>query len=69
MNKNLKEVQIASLDDDQFKIREFEWFDVETKIRQLVTELLKPTFQRIASDRTHIEKISDGLKNNNEYFK
>jgi hypothetical protein len=36
---NRKEVKLDQTSGD-FKIREFEWFEVETKIRKFVSELM-----------------------------
>ena len=34
----------------KFSIKQFEWFEVETKVRELLTELLQPFTKKQAED-------------------
>lgn len=38
---------MASKDQPKFKVREFEWFEMETRVRQMVQELIAPFQKRV----------------------
>ena len=46
----------------EYQIREFEWFEVETRIRRFVNELLNPTIKRIADDRKLLDKCQNDIR-------
>ncbi|EAS04241.2 hypothetical protein TTHERM_00298520 (macronuclear) [Tetrahymena thermophila SB210] len=62
-NANLKDFN------QSFKIREFEWFEVETKIRKFVNELLQPTIKKISIDKKMLDDINDKIDKNNDSVK
>lgn len=49
----------------EFKIREYEWFELETKIRKFVQELMQPHIKRSTNDRKDFDKMTQDL----EFFK
>lgn len=53
----------------QYKVREFEWFEIETKIRKFVNELLQPTVKKISLDKKLLDEISERIEVNNEEVK
>lgn len=46
----------------KFKIKEFEWFEMETKVRQIIQEVLGPMQKRIleTANTLHKVKINQG---------
>lgn len=50
-------------------MREFEWFEVETKIRKFVNELIQPTILKIAIDKKMIEDVNDKIIANDIHVK
>lgn len=49
-----------------YKVREFEWFEVETKIRKFVNELLQPTIKKVSLDKRLLEEINERITANDE---
>lgn len=48
-----------------YKVREFEWFEVETKIRLFVQKLMEPTLKQIYEDRKVVDDTSMKIEKNN----
>ena len=42
---------------EQFKIKEFEWFEMETKVRQIMQDLLGPLQKRILENSGVINRL------------
>ena len=40
-----------------FKIREFDWFSVETKVRKLVADLVSPYLKMMKDDKKLVEGL------------
>ncbi|CAD8126618.1 unnamed protein product [Paramecium sonneborni] len=49
-----------------YKIREFEWFEVETKIRLFVQKLMEPTLKQLHEDRMIVDELRQNFKSNNK---
>ncbi|CAD8187779.1 unnamed protein product [Paramecium pentaurelia] len=49
-----------------YKIREFEWFEVETKIRLFVQKLMEPTLKQMHEDRMIVDELQQNFKTNNK---
>ncbi|CAD8125185.1 unnamed protein product [Paramecium sonneborni] len=49
-----------------YKIREFEWFEVETKIRLFVQKLMEPTIKQLHEDRMIVDELQQNFKSNNK---
>lgn len=43
------------------KIREYEWFEIETKIRKFVNELLEPATKKFSEDKKKILLLQDEI--------
>ena len=41
----------------KFKIKEFEWFEMETKVRQIIQEVLGPMQKRILETANTLHKV------------
>ena len=41
----------------KFKVKEFEWFEMETKVRQIIQEVLGPLQKRILENSGVINKV------------
>ena len=48
----------ASKDQPKFKVREFEWFEMETRVRQMVQELIAPFQKRDNGNTSTIKTLS-----------
>jgi uncharacterized protein YjaZ len=44
-------------DKESHKIREFEWYEVETKVREIMSELLQPFNKKQTEDTIKINEI------------
>jgi hypothetical protein len=41
----------------KFKVKEFEWFEMETKVRQIIQEVLGPLQKRILENSSVINRL------------
>ncbi len=41
----------------KFKVKEFEWFEMETKVRQIIQEVLGPMQKRILETSNILHKV------------
>lgn len=41
----------------KFKVKEFEWFEMETKVRQIIQEVLGPLQKRILENSSIINRL------------
>ena len=48
----------ASREQPKFKVREFEWFEMETRVRQMVQELIAPFQKRVNDNSSTIKTLT-----------
>lgn len=41
----------------KFKVKEFEWFEMETKVRQIIQEVLGPLQKRILENSSTVNRL------------
>jgi hypothetical protein len=45
------------MNDKKRILKEFEWFEVQTKVREIISEIMHPLEKRVMSNSTSISKL------------